>query len=255
MSNFLVTSSLIRNIIFTIFIVIIAFIANIVLRSLIKVPRKMDTRRGRTLVTVIRNVITILLIYITLQILFLILGINITPLIASASVIGIVVGIGAQSFLRDFFAGIYLISQSSIGIGDYIVTSWGVEGTVKNIGLKNLTLVGSTGTLYIIPNGQVNFIENQSYGKAKITIEIPVKLQKPIDNILEIFETVLNALKKNDSIKLSPDSKVIGIKKIESNGVVISTLLIINNSQREAIETEFNYRILKAFEKRKISIS
>lgn len=250
---FISSPGIVREILFVTIAICVAILANSFLRYLIKVPKRLETRRGKIYVAVMRNVLTLIICYITLHVILVIVGINITPLLASAGVIGIIVGIGAQSTVKDLLGGFFLISQSSIAIGDYINVGINLEGTVKSIGLKNLSLVSPNGTLIIVPNGQVNTIINYTYGRANTPVDILITGKVKIDGMLDIFHKTLQELRKDKKYIIYPESHIVGVTSIDVNGITVSTLLTTPYSLRGSIEPEFRYRILKEFEKRKIS--
>src|SRR6266566_4412962 len=106
---------------FELFLILtVTLVVNTLLRSAIKMPKKLDNRRGRTYVAVVRSIISIVLFAIAINIVFIILGINITAILASAGIIGISIGIGARPFIEDIISGFFLLSQGNIGIGDYV---------------------------------------------------------------------------------------------------------------------------------------
>lgn len=234
-------------------VLVTAGVVNSLLRSLVKVPQRLDNRRGRTYITVVKNFITVCVLFIALYVVFRVWSINIAPLLASAGIIGVVVGIGSRSLFEDVFAGIFLISQSRIAVGDYINIGNGIEGTVDSIGLKNLTLVGGNGASIIVPNGQIKQVSNNAFGKAQVVLDIPVKSGQPIDEILKVFESVLKTFEDDEKISLMKTSRVIGISKVDVHGAyVVSVLLAGEGKLRGAMEPEFHYRLIKAFEKKKM---
>src|SRR5579872_2515967 len=208
MSNYLLSNAFLIPFLKVLIILMATVIFNIYFRSLVKVPHKFDTRKSRSYIFVLRNLITVVLVIIALHITFITLGINIAPLLASAGVIGLVVGIGARSLFEDLIAGFFLLSQSQIGVGDYIKLSQNIEGTVVNIGFRTLELSGVDGSRIFVPNGQVNIVTNSSNGKAISTIEVPVKNGQNIDKVIKAFEDVLKAMKKDDELGLDRKSKV-----------------------------------------------
>ncbi len=251
----LISSTGVREVIIVLGTIIIALLLNVLLRSFIKVPPLLNPRRRKIYVTVLRNLITVVLVYIALHVIFVVLGINITPLLASAGIIGIVVGIGAQSFVKDLIAGFFLVSQSSVTVGDFLLIAKGVEGTVVNMGLKNMTLVGQDGSLIIVPNGQVNIITNLTHGKVSNRIDVTIKFLTEVDKILDVFENTLDNLKTNKAIKVYPESRIIGIKNIAVMGITVSVLLVTPYYQKENVQAAFHYALLKEFEKKEINYS
>lgn len=248
--------SIIERILYTCVTVVIAVLLNVIFRSFIRLPSLNNARRGKTYTTIIRNFVTLIIVIIALHVIFLIFAINITPLLASAGVIGVVVGIGARSVFEDLIAGFFLTTQSTVAVGDYINLSNGVEGSVMNIGLKNMTLKGNNGSLITVPNGQIKNIINLTYGKAVNMVTIPVKSGQAIDTIIAVITEALEKLKKDETFELAPDSEVIGITNIDGQqGITIMTKIITPYGLRGKVDNEFRYRVIKAFEKHKLLLA
>src|SRR5437667_221240 len=176
--------------------ILIAVVVDHLLRSLIRVPKHFDTRRSRTYVTILRNIIAVVVYAIALHVIFLELGINITPLLASAGIVGIALGLGAKSLIEDLIAGLFMLSQDSIAIGDFVKID-DVEGTIEQIGFRTLTINGDNGALSIIPNGQIKKVINFSRTKSRLQIDIPVKADQAIASVLKALEEALAQLQKD----------------------------------------------------------
>ncbi|MBI1863318.1 mechanosensitive ion channel family protein, partial [Candidatus Microgenomates bacterium] len=235
-------------------VIIAALVINSLLRSLVKVPRQLDNRRGRTYKVVIKNAITLIVVFLVLYILFKIWNIDIAPLLASAGIIGIVVGIGSRSLFEDLLAGMFLVSQSRVAVGDYISIGNGVEGTVDSIGLKNTTLISGNGAYTVVPNGQIKQVTNNAYGKAQVVLEIPVKTGQHLDTVLKTIGDVIASFDDDQEFTLLKGTKIIGVNKIDVHGAfVVNVLLVAEGRLRGAIEPQFYYRLIKAFEKKKLA--
>jgi moderate conductance mechanosensitive channel len=244
----LISPTLINSSLLVLIIILTALLINAFLRSLIRVPHQLETRRGKTYLMVVRNTITLVLVIITVQIILMVLGINVVPLLASAGVLGIVIGIGARSLFEDLIAGFFLISHSKVAIGDYIMIGNDLEGTVAEMGFKNLTLIGPGGALIIVPNGQVKQIVNNSYGIANNIIEIPVKPNQDIDKVLKCAEKVLKSFKDDPHFVVNETSKIIGITKIDVQSALILTVVLVTDSGlRGLVDNEYRYRLIKSF--------
>src|ERR1700722_2226828 len=140
---------------------LIAVLVDNLLRSLIKVPKHFTNKRTRTAAAIIRNIITTFVYVLAAYIIITLFGIDLTPLLASASVIGIIIGIGARSIIEDFVNGLFLLSLDSIAIGNYIKINT-TEGIIELIGARTLTIRASDGSVHIIPNNQISEIVNFS---------------------------------------------------------------------------------------------
>src|SRR6266566_8936230 len=154
-------TALLTSLINVCLILLVTIILNSLLRSFIRIPKKLDTRRGRTYVSIVRSTISIILFAVALHIIFILLGINIAPLLASAGIIGITIGIGARPLVEDLVTGLFLLSQNSIAVGDYVRID-DIEGTIEAINFRTLDIRAENGALAIIPNSQVKKVVNFS---------------------------------------------------------------------------------------------
>lgn len=235
-------------------VIVAALVVNSLLRSLVKVPHKLNNRRGRTYAAVLKNVISVAVVFVALYALFSIWNIDIAPLLASAGIIGVIVGIGSRSIFEDVFAGVFLVSQSRIAQGDYVVLGNGIEGTVESIGIKNTTLISSSGAYTIVPNGQIKQVTNNAFGRAQIFMDIPVKVGQNPDTILSAVDSVLATFSEDSEYRIMRNSKVIGVNKID-RAYIVTVMLVTEGSMRGKIEPVFNYRLIKAFDRRKLKFA
>ncbi len=233
---------------------LIAVLIDNVLRSLIKVPKHFTNKRTRTAAAIIRNIITTFVYIFAAYIIITLFGIDLTPLLASASVIGIVIGIGARSIIEDFVNGLFLLSLDSIGIGDYIKVN-DSEGIVELIGARTLTIRASDGSVTIIPNGKVNDIVNFSRHKYNLFIDLPVKQNQEIDKIIDAAKSALDQLQKDADFAeaLFPGSQVNGIENF-SNPEIMTIRVTLTTSPIRRWDIGRRYRLLvkKEFEKQKL---
>ena len=232
---------------------LISGIFNYLLRSCIKLPDRLQTRSRQRYVVIIRNIVTILLAILTIHIILLIVGINITPILASIGFIGVFTAIVVNSVFGDLVGGFFLLSQSNIVVGDYINVGGDIKGTIVTIGIKNMTLRGDDGARIIVPNSQVKTIINYSNGRIKNYIDTQIKIDRSIDEILGFFTTVIEEMKKETSFKIYDESTVIGIKNADMSAMnaTITVMLMTAFSLRLKIHQEFYYRLFKLLESKK----
>ncbi|HSW47480.1 MAG TPA: mechanosensitive ion channel domain-containing protein [Candidatus Saccharimonadales bacterium] len=170
--NALLSPGNIRTIIYILFAVVAIVILNWILRAFVRLPKRLDNRRGRTYVSVIRNMISFVVFLIGLHVIFGLLNINLAPLLASAGIIGLSIGLGAKPLIEDLIAGLMFLSQDSIAIGDYVKVEESV-GRVENIGLRTLKIRADDDSLHMIPNGMIkkviNYSRNPNLSKIKKT--------------------------------------------------------------------------------------
>lgn len=237
---------------------IVAIVLNAFLRSLIKVPRQLNTRRGRTYVSVMRNTISALIFGTALYIIFQLLDINLEPLLASVGIAGLTIGIGARSLVEDLIAGFFILSSDSIAVGDYVLIANTFEGTVEDVGFRSIKLRALNGAINIIPNGQAKQVMNYSRGRAVLLIDLPIKTGQNIDDVIKVLSTIITELKKRDEnmFHIASDSEVYGVENISAGGIItVRVKLSTTHSNRLPLEKEFRYEVLKVFEKKNIQFA
>ncbi len=155
------SNEVIQNIFYVSLTLLVTVIVNAIIKSFIKVPKAIENRRQRTFISVIRNIISVIVYAIALHVIFGILDINLAPLLASAGIIGLSVGLGAKPLIEDLIGGMMLLSQDSIAIGDDVEIE-GSIGKIEKIGFRTLNIRAKDGSLHIIPNGMVKKVINNS---------------------------------------------------------------------------------------------
>lgn len=223
------------------------------LRSLIKVPKHLETRRSLTYVTVVKNTISVVIFVIAAYTVFLILGIPIEPLLTSAGIAGIAIGLGVRPLIEDLVAGVFLLSNASIAIGDYVSVT-DVEGYIENIGFRVLSVRDLNGALHIIPNGQIKQVVNFYRGASNVLLDIPIDPVLSIDEGLAACKKALMSLQKDDTIgpTLRQQSSVLGVEAIAADGKVsVRVEIITNPSQRFIVARRYRYLAIKSVEEEK----
>lgn len=236
--------------------VLLAVVINTILRSFIKLPKNFENRRVHTYVTVARNAVTVIVYVITIYVILVMFGINFTPLLASAGVIGVIIGISARTAIEDLINGFFLTTQDSIAVGDYVKLDT-AEGYIEKIGARTLTVRCGDGALYIIPNGQVKIVINYSRHRTYQGIDAIVKSDQDIDKALKAVEEALVSLQKDNELGVSVDSgsRVEGIEEFKADGkMIIRTTIITRLAIRKEVARKFRYLAKKNFEKYKVAL-
>lgn len=243
---------------------LIAVFVDYILRSLIRVPKHFNNNRTRTAAAVIRNIITIIVYIFAGYVILTLFGINLTPLLASASIIGIIIGIGAREVIEDFANGLFLLSMNTIAIGDYLqigttfIQGDTTEGIVEQIGARTLTLRADNGTFHIIPNGQIKKIINYSRHRYNIFIDLPVKANQDIVKVASAAENALKQLQKDPEYEdaLYTGSDVNGIENFKEGDIMIFRVTLSTYPLRRVeIARKYRYLVKKEFEKHKIAFA
>ena len=185
---------------------------------------KRHQARLSTLASVLRSVVSITVWVWAILSILSILGLNVGPLIASAGIAGVALGIGAQSVVRDFLNGIFMLMENQYGVGD-TVTIGTVTGTVEDMSMRLTTIRDAKGILWHIRNGEILQIGNASVDYAIATINTPVLRGTPTQQVLDVIKTsVTNAATKEDlAPNLLEDPVVDGVTSVDTDYIIVRT--------------------------------
>jgi small-conductance mechanosensitive channel len=253
----LFSAAMIKTFIYAGLTLLIAVLIDYILRSLIRVPKHFNNKRTKTVAAIIRNLITSVVYVFAGYTILTIFGINLTPLLASASIIGVIIGIGARSIIEDFANGIFLLSQDSIAIGDYIKVNE-TEGIIELIGARTLTIRTLDGAVHIIPNSVIKELVNYSRHKFNIFIDLPIKANQEIDKVIKAANNALKQLEAEPDYAdaLFPGSEVNGIEDYKNLEIMIIRITLTTYpARRWEISRRYRFLIKKEFEKHKINFA
>jgi small-conductance mechanosensitive channel len=250
----LFTAIILEKIIESVVLLVIAWLVNLTLQKLIHIPRRLETRRAKTLTTVFKSAVSIAVYTTALYFIFKVLGIDVTPILASAGIAGLAIGFGARSLVADLISGAFLLVEDSIAVGD-LVRAAGVEGVVKRISFRTVTLRDKNGIVHIVPNGEVKTVANLSRAKARVNIDLTVPIETKIDNLLKVANKTLEEFKKDKEYgkKVFEGSAVKGIEDFLPNGkMVVKIVLFTNWRYQWELARAFRLFLKRNLEKAKI---
>jgi moderate conductance mechanosensitive channel len=207
---------------------ILILVVNFLTGRVIKIAEhrdKLGTASGaqvRTLATVIRATgIGIVLFLAFLQVMENVLGLNLGPLLASAGVAGVAIGLAAQTIVKDVLNGILILVEDQYNVGD-VVTLAGMTGTVDTMTLRKTTLRGFDGTLYIIPNSQITNVANQSRDFSVSTLNVSVDFSANPDQVIPLLKKIALEVRNEPAFKdvFVTDPQVFGVDSIKGTEVI-----------------------------------
>jgi small conductance mechanosensitive channel len=246
------------NIWIKLFIIIVgSYLLNIILRRVFeKLFSKTNTPKTRTVLQLLQNAISVIILIIAVLTLLSAIGINIMPLLASAGIVGFAVGFGSQAVIKDLISGLFLLTGDIFYEGD-IIKIGEIQGKVEKVGIRAITIRDISGMVFTIPNGTIGTIANLTKDWSRANIDIGVSAEHSIDHILAIFKETADEMKKDEHYGnwILGMPKVEGINAIEGNKVTIKTLLKTNQAKKWDLEREFRYRIKKRFETENIKFA
>jgi moderate conductance mechanosensitive channel len=178
------------------------------------------------------------------------LGYNVAPLIASAGIVGLALGFGAQNLVKDYLAGIFMIIEDQYGVGD-VVDLGEANGTVEAVSLRVTRVRDVNGTVWYVRNGEILRVGNQSQNWARTVLDIPVAFSEDLHKVRGILKDVAHALWEDDDFKglVIEEPEVWGVERWDPDGVVVRVTLKtapleqwgVAREMRERIKARFDY--------------
>jgi small-conductance mechanosensitive channel len=209
---------------------------------------KFDQRRTNTIGRLLGNIITYTVNFITILLILLQFGFNLTPLLAGAGVLGLAIGFGAQSLVKDVITGFFIIFEDQFAIGDVIQTR-NYKGTVEEIGLRVTRIKSATGEVYIIPNGSIQEVTNYSIYNSIALIDIAIAFKEDPKNALELLKIMLSELYdgNTDMVKLP---EVLGVEVIGQSEVILRIQVECKANTQGAVTRVVKEATVRAFEQK-----
>ena len=169
-------------------------------------------QRLTTLGSLLRNVVDVVLVVITLLTVLAIWGVPMAPLIASAGVGGVALGFGAQSLVKDYLSGIFMLTEDQFGVGDLIKVG-DLTGTVQEVTLRVTKLRDPSGTVWYVRNGEVLTLGNVSQGFSTAVIDIPVAIDADPEQVQAVLRKAVGSMAQEPewAEKLLEEPKVLGV--------------------------------------------
>ena len=172
------------------------------------------------------------------------------PILASAGIVGVGIGLGAQSIFKDMLNGIFILVEDQYNVGE-VVSIAGLKGTVEDLSLRRTTLRDGDGTLYIIPNSQIATVSNLSRDFSVATLQVSVDASANPDKVIALLGKVANEVRHDSIFKdiAIADPVILGVDKIEGRAVTYPVQIRVRANQRDGVLRELRRRIIIAFEK------
>ncbi|WP_354698412.1 mechanosensitive ion channel family protein [Paraconexibacter sp. AEG42_29] len=180
-------------------------------------------------------------------------GIDLRPLLAGAGIIGLAVGFGAQSLVKDFLSGIFILVEDQFGVGDIIEIDVDAAGTVEQVSLRTTRLRAVDGTVWHVPNGQIAKVGNKSQLWSRSLLDVEVSYDTDIEHAKEVIQAAADQVwKEKDSVLEQPD--LWGVEALGASGVTLRLVVKTTPAEQWRISRLLRERIKAAFDKAGIEI-
>jgi small-conductance mechanosensitive channel len=212
-------------------------------------------KRVKTVSSVIRNLLTVVIIIVACMIVLGELGVEIGPILAAAGIVGLAVGFGAQSLVKDVINGFFILLNDQIRVGD-VVEIGGKGGVVEKVNLRMTILRDLAGNVHFIPNGTIDVVTNMTKEFSRYVFDIGVAYREDVDEVIKVIKKVDEGLRKDATF--GPDilepMEILGLDQFADSAVIIKARVTTKPIKQWKVAREFNRRLKRAFDERGIEI-
>ncbi|WP_234396943.1 mechanosensitive ion channel family protein [Bacillus massiliglaciei] len=185
----------------------------------LKSPIRVSERREATLVRLLENILTYVVYFIALITILEVCGIEVKALLAGAGVIGLAIGFGAQSLVKDIITGFFIVFEDQFSVGDYVKIAT-YEGEVIEIGLRTTKIKCDTGEIHILPNGTIAQVTNYSILNSMALIDLSIPNDGSVDQAEKVLNEELEGMEERiEGLVHSP--KVLGIQEVNADEIIL----------------------------------
>src|SRR3954471_7606700 len=212
-------------------------------------------KRARTLGTVLTNITTAVVTVVATLMVLNEFGVNTSAAVTGAGIVGVALGFGAQTLVRDLIGGFFLILENQIRVGDVAAIN-GIGGLVESINLRTIVLRDEEGTVHIIPNGAINTLANRSMNFSFYVINLPLAYGEDTDTVSAILREVGEDLRRDDAYMpfiLEP-LEVIGVDAFEENAVRLKARIKTAPLKQWFVGRELRRRLKKLLQARGVEL-
>lgn len=206
--------------------------------------------RAETVAALLRSIASFVVLGGAAVVVLAKLGVDVAPLIASAGVVGIAIGFGAQSLVKDFISGIFVILEDQYGVGD-VVDVGDAVGTVEDVGLRVTRLRDVNGVVWYVPNGSISAVGNRSQGFGVATVDIPVPYTEDLGKVTAVLRATAEELARDDAWAglVLDDPPTVAVESMTAAAVTVRALLRTAPGENLPVARELRVRAMTAFER------
>lgn len=206
-------------------------------------------KRAATLSNVLRKLASIFIGLIAALAIFNTLGISILPFLATAGVAGIAIAFGAQSLVKDFFRGFFLLAENQIRQGD-VVEIAGKSGLVEDLTLRYVQLRDYEGNVHYVPNGEIGVVTSSSRTFAFAVVDISIALEQDVQPVLDLMRETGAAMRAHSvwGQKILDDLDIAGIESWSDRGITLRARMKVRALEQSNVRREFLMRLKQAFD-------
>jgi len=212
-------------------------------------------RRAETLGTVLKSIAALVIYSVASFMALAEFDVNLGPLIASAGIIGIAFGFGAQSLVKDFLSGIFMLIEDQFGVGD-IIDVGSAAGVVEGVSLRTTQIRDVHGTLWFVPNGEIARVANKSQQWARAVLDIEVAYDTSVNHAMSVIKDVADSVWHDalPNATIVEEPEIWGVENFGSDAIAIRLAVKVEPGEQWATSRELRRRLKEAFDDAGIEI-
>lgn len=239
-------------------IVVVATVAIVTLQKLVRgvrmrIASRLDgpdaARRAETLGRVVRYLVGLVIGAVAAMLVLAEVGVSLAPILGAAGVVGLAIGFGAQSLVKDYFTGFFILFEDQIRTGDVVKVA-DIGGLVEDITLRHVRLRDYDGNVHFVPNSLITTVTNMSRLYAHAVIDVGVAYREDVDSVLGLMRQVGAQMRADETFgpKLLDDLEVAGIERFDDSAVVLRCRFKVAPLEQWSVRREYLRRVKAAFD-------
>lgn len=218
-------------------------------------PANETQKRISTLIMLVRQAVYLLLTLTMVLLTLKQLGIDIGPVLASAGVLGLAVGFGAQNLVRDIISGFFLILENQVRVGDVAIIN-GTGGLVEKVNFRTLILRDLSGTMHVFPNGEINTMSNLTSAWSAFVFDIGVSYNEDPEHVIEVMKDEGRKMREDPEFKykILEDFEVFGLDKFADSAMIFKGRVKTKPIEQWGVGRAYHQRLKKRFDEEGITI-
>lgn len=222
--------------------------------------QELDLQRAATVTQALSYLIRVAVWTVTVLLILGEFNINIGPLIAGAGIAGVALGFGAQSLVRDFLSGFFILLENQFGVSDVVTMSVSgqmVTGKVETVSLRTTEIRDFEGTLHVVPNGNIVMVGNRSRGWARAIVDVRLALKEDVDRVQGVLDELFEEIRSDESLDgaFFSGPEVLGVERFGENDVTMRIAAEVRPTRRFTLERELRQRIKRRFDEQGIELA
>ncbi|MFI6097622.1 mechanosensitive ion channel family protein [Lentzea sp. NPDC051213] len=207
-------------------------------------------QRAKTIGSVLQSIVTILIFGIAFLEIMIVVGLDITPVLTSAGILGVAIGFGAQNLVKDFLSGMFMLLEDQYGVGDVVDLGPAITGTVEAVALRTTTIRDTGGTVWYVRNGEILRVGNSSQGFAVAVVDLPLSYGANLAEATKVLERRVAEVAETEPVKTDITAKpeVLGVEKFTADNITLRVTVKTRPGRQWAVQRNLRAQLVAALE-------